>query len=183
VAALAEASGVRVPNRLRNPYLLVPAIAPHIAAVDADIALEIGVIMRAYRELARRADWIVVEGAGGFCVPLNERSHMGDLAVRLRLPIVLVVGVRLGCISHALLTAEAIERRGLMLSGWVANRIDPTMRRYRDNVASLAARLRAPLLGEVPFIAERGARRLAIERALDSTRLAPWLAATGFCAR
>jgi dethiobiotin synthetase len=183
VAALAEASGVRVPNRLRNPYLLVPAIAPHIAAGDLGIELEIGAVVRAYRELACRADWIAVEGAGGFCVPLNERTHMGDLALRLRLPIVLVVGMRLGCISHALLTAEAIERRGLVLAGWVANRIDPAMRRFRDNVASLAARLDAPLWGEVPFVAERRARRLAIEHALDPTRLSPWLSAKGFDAR
>jgi dethiobiotin synthetase len=183
VAALAEASVVRVPNRLRNPYLLVPAIAPHIAADDAGIDLQIGAIMRAYRELSRRADWIVVEGAGGFCVPLNERAHMGDLATRLRLPIVLVVGMRLGCISHALLTAEAIERRGLVLAGWVANRIDPAMRRYRDNVASLSARLDAPLWGEVPFVAERRARRLAIARALDPTRLASWFPAKRFRAR
>ncbi|MGH8665704.1 MAG: dethiobiotin synthase [Burkholderiales bacterium] len=176
VVSLGDASGVRVPNRLRNPYLLLPPVAPHIAAREAGIELQIGAIVRAYRELARRAECIVVEGAGGFCVPLNAHAHMGDLAARLRLPIVLVVGMRLGCISHALLTAEAIERRGLELVGWVANRIDPAMRRYRDNVASLAARLNAPLWGEVPFVAERRARRRALERALEPARLAHWLA-------
>jgi dethiobiotin synthetase len=180
VAALAEASSVRVPHRWRNPYLLAPAIAPHIAAREAGIELRIGTIVQAYRELSRRADCVVVEGAGGFCVPLNARAHMGDLAARLRLPVVLVVGMRLGCISHALLTAEAIERRGLTLAGWIANRIDPAMRRYRDNVASLGARLNAPLWAEVPFVAERRVRRLAFERALEPA----WVAhrcARGIC--
>ncbi|MCC7082512.1 MAG: dethiobiotin synthase [Burkholderiales bacterium] len=173
--ALADASTVRAPDRLRNPYLLRSPIAPHIAARAAGIELQIGTIVRAYHELARRADWIVVEGAGGFCVPLNAHAHMGDLAAHLRLPIVLVVGMRLGCISHALLTAEAIARRRLELAGWVANRIDPSMRYYRDNVASIAARIDAPLWGEVPFVAARRVRRLTIERALKPARLAPRL--------
>jgi dethiobiotin synthetase len=155
----------------------VPAIAPHIAAREVGVELHIGTIVRAYRELSRRADCIVVEGAGGFCVPLNARSDMGDLAARLRLPVVLVVGMRLGCISHALLTAEAIERRGLVLAGWIANRIDPAMRRYRENTSSLGTRLNAPLWGEVPFVAERRARRRALERALQPAWLAHRLAA------
>jgi dethiobiotin synthetase len=167
---------MRVPNRLRNPYLLVPAIAPHIAASAAGTNLEIAPIVHAYRELARRAERIVVEGAGGFLVPLSARAHMGDLAARLRLPIVLVVGMRLGCLSHALLTAEAIERRGLKLIGWVANRIDPAMRCYRDNVASLASRLDAPLVGEIAFVAGPTARRRAFDEALDAGPLAHWLA-------
>jgi dethiobiotin synthetase len=172
VTALAEARGVRAPRRWRNPYLLMPAIAPHIAAREAGIELQIGTILRAYRELSRRADCIVVEGAGGFCVPLNARTHMGDLAARLRLPVVLVVGMRLGCISHTLLTAEAIERRGLTLAGWIANRIDPAMRRYRENVASLGMRLNAPLWGEVPFVADRRRLDCALERALEPAWLA-----------
>lgn len=166
VDALAAASRVRVARRLRNPYCLAPAIAPHIAAREAGVALRIDVIMRAYRELARRAEVIVVEGAGGFRVPLDDDADMGDLAARMRLPVVLVVGMRLGCLSHALLTAEAIGHRDLRLAGWVANRIDPSMRRYRDNVASLRARLNAPLLAELPFLPSKRARRDAIERAL-----------------
>jgi dethiobiotin synthetase len=176
VASLAEASNVRVPQRLRNPYLLAPPIAPHIAAREARIELQGATIVQAYRELARRAERIVVEGAGGLCVPLNDRADMGDLAARLRLPVVLVVGMRLGCISHALLSAEVMQRRGLELAGWIANRIDPAMRRYRDNVESIASRIGAPLWAEVPFVTGRAARRLAVARALDSSELSAWLA-------
>jgi len=171
VEALAAASGMRIARSLRNPYLLEPAIAPHLAAAEAGVRLEIEVMVRAYRKLACRAEVVIVEGAGGFLVPLNERTDMGDLAARLRLPVVLVVGMRLGCLSHALLTAEAIERRGLQLSGWIANRIDPAMRRYRHNVESLRARLAAPLLADVAFVAGAHQRRLAIDCALDSERL------------
>jgi dethiobiotin synthetase len=169
VRALAQASSVAVPQRLRNPCLLVPAIAPHIAAREAGVRLEIGALVRAYRELGRSAEMVVVEGAGGFCVPLDERVHMGDLAARLRLPVVLVVGMRLGCLSHALLTAEAIERRGLELAGWIANRIDPRMRRYRDNVATLRAWFDAPLLAEVPHVRDRRARRHTIDARLEAS--------------
>jgi dethiobiotin synthetase len=180
VEALAVASGMRIARRLRNPYLLASAIAPHLAAAEAGVRLQIPVMARAYRELARRAEVVIVEGAGGFLVPLNERTDMGELAVRLRLPIVLVVGMRLGCLSHALLTAEAIERRGLRLAGWIANRIDPTMRRHQHNVASLRARLAAPLLAEVAFVATAHARRRAIDLALDSAQLARWFSHDAF---
>jgi dethiobiotin synthetase len=183
VEALAAASGMRIARRLCNPYLLAPAIAPHIAAAEAGVRLEIDVMVRAYRALARRAEVVIVEGAGGFLVPLDERVDMGDLAARLRLPIILVVGMRLGCISHALLTAEAIERRGLHLAGWVANRIDPAMHRYRHNVASLRARLAAPLLAEVTFGSTAHRRRLAIDGALDTERLHRWLSHDAFSSR
>lgn len=178
VEALDAASAVRVAVRLRNPYLLRPPVAPHIAAREAGVQLRIDVILRAYRELARHADLVVVEGAGGFRVPLSEHADLADLAARLRLPVVLVVGVRLGCLSHALLTAEAIERRGLELAGWVANRIDPTMRRYDDNVSSLRARLAAPLIAELPFVRSKRARRFALERALDVAAVAGWFRST-----
>src|SRR5690606_18990875 len=173
VEALAAASTVRAARRLRNPYLLAPAVAPHIAAREAGIRLRMDVIVQAYQELARRAEVIVVEGAGGFRVPLDDDSDMGHLAERMRLPVVLVVGMRLGCLSHALLTAEAIEHRGVRLVGWIANRIDPAMSRYRDNVASLRARLEAPLLAELPFVPSKRARRHAIERVLGAAAVAP----------
>ncbi len=133
-------------------------------------------IVAAYRALARRAQAVIVEGAGGFLVPLSDRADMGDLAARLRLPLVLVVGMQLGCLSHALLTREAIERRGLELAGWIANRIDPDMQRYRDNVASLRERLRAPLLAEVGYVGAAHARRRAIDAALAGARIERWLA-------
>jgi dethiobiotin synthetase len=174
VVALEQASPVRAARQLRNPYVLAPAIAPHLAAKEAGVALDIEVMARAFRGLCERARYVVVEGAGGFRVPLDERFDMADLAERLRLPVVLVVGMRLGCISHALLTAEAIERRGLTIAGWVANRIDPSMRRYRDNVRAVQERLHAPLLADVPHIAAARARRAHLDAHLDvSALLAP----------
>jgi len=171
VEALRRAGNVRAARTLVNPYLLAPPIAPHLAAREAGIELEIDVLLRAFRTLARRARWVIVEGAGGLCVPLGDSHDMSELARRLRLPVVLVVGMRLGCISHALLTAEAIARRGLVLAGWVANRIDPAMRRYRDNVDALQERLHGPLLGEVPYLAAGRTRVRAIDYALDSETL------------
>jgi dethiobiotin synthetase len=158
-------------GKLRNPYVLAPAIAPHIAAQEAGIALDIDAMVRAFRSLAERAQYIVVEGAGGFRVPLDERFDLGDLAQHLQLPVVLVVGMRLGCISHALLTAEAIERRGLTIAGWIANRIDPSMRRYRANVQTLQERIDAPMLADVPHIAATGARRARLDAILDVSAL------------
>jgi len=171
VEALKRAGNVRAPRRLCNPYLLAPPIAPHIGARDAGIELEIDVMVQAFRRLVERSRWVFVEGAGGFCVPLDARYDMSELARRLRLPVVLVVGMRLGCISHAVLTAEAIARRGLVLGGWVANRIDPAMLRYQDNVETLRDRLRAPLLGEFPHVAAASARVRRLDRALDSETL------------
>lgn len=172
---LDRASRVRAPKSYRNPYLFAPPIAPHIAAAEAGVELDLGVIARAYIELGRRADLVVVEGAGGFCVPLGEQFDMGDLARRLRLPVILVVGMRLGCISHALLTAQAIDRRGLTLAGWIANRIDADMKRYRDNVRTLQRRIDAPLLADVPCIKLASARQRAIGDLLDVATLARWL--------
>lgn len=179
VERLDRASRVRAPRSLRNPYVLRPPVAPHIAAAEAGIRIDLDVIVRARRELARRADVVIVEGAGGFCVPLNERCDMADLACALGLPIVLVVGMRLGCISHALLTAEAIERRGLPLAGWIANRIDARMRRYRDNVRTLEARIDAPLLADVPCIEHAGSRQREICGLLDVSALVRWLPRPG----
>lgn len=175
VESLARASSVRAPRALRNPYVLAPPIAPHIAAAEAGVTLDLNVIMHAYRALAARAQVVVVEGAGGLLVPLDERRDMGDLARRLRLPVILVVGVRLGCISHALLTVEAIERRGLTLAGWVANRIDARMPRYLANVESLRSRIDAPLLAEVPWIASARLRAATLQERLDIDALSRWL--------
>jgi dethiobiotin synthetase len=118
---------------------------------------------------------VVVEGVGGFCVPLGPRADMGDLARRLRLPVIMVVGMRLGCLSHALLTAEAIERRGLTLAGWIANRIDADMRRYRENVRALQDRIEAPMLADVPRIERAGPRQRSMCDALDLASLVRWL--------
>ncbi len=151
VMALTAASTVAAPVDLINPYRFEPAIAPHLAAKQAGETISLQRIRDAYVALAARADRVVVEGAGGFLVPLNEREDFADLARLLELPVLLVVGLRLGCLNHALLTAEAVQRRGLKFAGWVANRLDATTPAVEQNVQTLCKRLDAPLLGIVPF--------------------------------
>jgi dethiobiotin synthetase len=151
VLALVAASGVEAPRGDVNPYAFAPAIAPHVAAERAGVAIDLETIAAAYGRLAARADVVVVEGAGGVLVPLGPRLDMLDVAARLRLPVVLVVGIRLGCLSHALLSALAIAARGVALGGWIANRVDPAMEAQDANVAALAGRLPAPLVADLAF--------------------------------
>ena len=153
VNQLRAASTLRVGAELDNPYALPEPLSPHIAACRAGVVIDIDLIHARYRQLAAQADAVVVEGAGGFCVPLSDTHTGADLAVALGLPVVLVVGLRLGCLNHALLTAEAIRARGLVLVGWVANRIDPLMQAQDDNVSTLRERLAAPLLADIPWVA------------------------------
>ena len=148
--ALRAASTLAVPPALDNPVLLPDPLSPHIAAARAGVQIDIAAIVRSYQALAAQADAVVVEGAGGFLVPLTDTHTGADLAQALALPVVLVVGLRLGCLNHALLTVEAIRARGLTLAGWVANRIDPDMEAADENIAYLRARLAAPLLAELP---------------------------------
>ena len=148
--ALRAASTLAVSRALDNPYCLPLPLSPHLAARAAGQAISIDVLADRYQQLAALADAVVVEGAGGFHVPLNDTQTGADLAERLALPVVLVVGLRLGCLNHALLTAEAVRARGLRLAGWVANRIDSTMSSVEDNIATLSARLDAPMWADVP---------------------------------
>jgi dethiobiotin synthetase len=151
VVALLQAANVVADLRDVNPYAFVEPIAPHIAAQQAGVRIELAVIAEAYGRLAAAADVVVVEGAGGWRVPLNECEDMADLARVLGLPIVLVVGLRLGCLSHALLTAESIANRRLPWAGWVGNHIDPGMAQIAENVSALKARLPDPCLGLQTF--------------------------------
>lgn len=150
VVRLLAASSVQPPLEWVNPYRYAPPIAPHIAAAEAGRPIDLPVIHRAFERLQSLADVVWVEGVGGFRVPLDEQYDTANLVQTLRLPVVLVVGMRLGCLNHALLTAEAIVNRNLILAGWVANRIDPAMARFETNLETLQARLNAPLLGVVP---------------------------------
>ncbi|MCX9155111.1 dethiobiotin synthase [Niveibacterium sp. 24ML] len=133
-----------------NPLCLREAVAPHIAAASEGVVLDVPPLLAGFEQLAAQADCVLVEGVGGFRVPLDDRLDTADLATALRLPVILVVGMRLGCINHALLTAEAIEARGLALAGWVANTLAPRMNRLDENLEALKARIRAPLLGVIP---------------------------------
>jgi dethiobiotin synthetase len=160
--ALLEASGrdaswldVVTPILLRHP------IAPHIAAEREGRNLSFAPIVSAFEWLKASAEFIVVEGVGGFRVPLEARTDTVDLARTFGLPVVMVVGLRLGCLNHALLTAQAIEAAGLAFGGWIANAIDPGMAAPDENVAALESRLGAPLLGRFPHESEPDARRLA----------------------
>lgn len=168
VESLRAAGNTKCDAVAMNPYCFEAAIAPHIAAEQSGVRMSLDRIVAAYRELAGRADVVIVEGAGGLRVPLNDQSDTADLMQRLDLPVVLVVGMRLGCINHALLTEEAILARGLRLAGWVANRIDPAMPVADENIATLQARLKAQCLGTLPFMAatdpREAARRLTLER-------------------
>ena len=165
--ALRAASTIAVPPELDNPVLLPDPLSPHLAASRAGCRIDVDALIASYRKLAAQADAVVVEGAGGFLVPLTDEATGADLAVGLQLPLVLVVGLRLGCLNHALLTAEAIAARGLRLAGWVANRIDPGMAAVDDNIATLARRLPAPLWADVPHGCT-DARRIPFTDPLDA---------------
>ena len=171
VSLLCAASNIEAPLALVNPYCFKPPIAPHIAAQQTGVRIDLTRISHAYTQLAATADVVIVEGVGGFCVPLNDSENSADLVQRLGLPVILVVGMRLGCLNHALLTAHAIHARQVKLCGWIANRIDPEMAVAADNIAALAQRLAAPLLAEVEFAAAPDPRCIA--RKLDLLHLGP----------
>lgn len=160
VLALRAAATCAVPPELDNPVLLPDPMSPHIAAERAGVQIDIAHLVACHRQLASLADAVVVEGAGGFLVPLSAHETGADLAQALGLPVVLVVGLRLGCLNHALLTAEAIRARGLSLAGWVANHVDPAMLAQENNIAFLQQALQAPLLATIPFQATPDARAL-----------------------
>ncbi|NHC05344.1 dethiobiotin synthase [Azonexus fungiphilus] len=151
VVRIRAASSRQLPDAVVNPYCFAPAIAPHIAAADAGVVIDFARIAATVDTARTAADFVVVEGAGGFCVPFGIDRNAADLARQLALPVVLVVGMRLGCINHALLSAEAIAARGLPLAGWVANRLAPGMQRFAENLATLEQLLPAPCLGVVPW--------------------------------
>lgn len=147
--ALMDAINVELDYRQVNPYAFEPAIAPHIAAARAGVEIRFESLTSIADGI--EADVLVIEGAGGWCVPLNERQMMSDLARALNAEVILVVGMKLGCINHALLSAHQIERDGCQLAGWVANGIDPDMPEYRNNLITLSKLMKAPLLAELPW--------------------------------
>lgn len=170
--ALAAAASVSLPPELATPYLLREPASPHIAAALEGIEIDPRHILACYDRVVEMADAVVVEGVGGFRVPLNDSVDAADLAQQLGLPVIMVVGLRLGCISHALLTAEAIAARGLKLAGWVGNVVDLAMQHGIANVESLSARLQAPLLGCVPRLP--AALPAAAAAHLDFSSLPGW---------
>jgi dethiobiotin synthetase len=166
--ALQGAMTVRARYADVNPYAFEPAIAPHIAAAEAGAAIEFDVLDRAYQRLRMQSDVLIIEGAGGWLAPLDAARGFGDLAARWQTEVILVVGLRLGCLNHALLTAESIERRGLRLCAWVANSIDPGFERRMENVASLQSRLSSPCLGLLAFEPHASPESLAKALVVDA---------------
>lgn len=154
VEQLLVASNVNVTHQQINPYAFDPAISPHLAAKQSGMEIDLSVIHHAYQQLSAKADLVIVEGAGGFLVPINDGQNGADLAKMLNLPVIMVVGMRLGCLNHALLTAQAIQAAGLTLAGWVANCIDPQISMAAENITTLEQRLDCPLLGTLPFCRE-----------------------------
>ena len=140
-----------VPYRQVNPYAFERPIAPHLAARAQGVQIELPVIQAALDSVAQAADRAVVEGVGGWLVPVDETRTMADVAQAMALPVVLVVGVRLGCLNHALLTAAAIDRTDVVFAGWVANRLDPDCEAADETVAALRERLTVPCLGELGY--------------------------------
>ena len=158
VDALQAVASLKVPDRLMNPFVFEPPIAPHIAAADLGLRLTVAQLEQAYRDLrAEGPEFVVAEGAGGWCVPLNETETIADLAKAIGLPVVLVVGIKLGCINHSILTANQVLRDGCRLVGWVANFPGTDVSREHEQIETLEQKLPCPLLatvayGEVPAI-------------------------------
>src|SRR5512146_1104936 len=152
---LMAAANVPAPYEAVNPYCFLPPISPHIAAREAGIAIDLGHLRSRFDSLASSAECVIVEGAGGWLAPISDGASMADLAAALSLPVILVVGLRLGCLNHALLTRESVTARGAAFAGWIANAIDAHFDRPGENLATLATRLGEPPLAHIPFL-ERG---------------------------
>ena len=169
VKAIVAASSIAAPREWVNPYAFIPPISPHLAAKQAGMEIDIEIIRQAYCNLQKISDVVVVEGVGGIMAPLNDRNDVADMAYALDLPIILVVGMRLGCLNHALITEKVIQASGLKLAGWVANQIDPQMNSFDENLHTLKERLNCPLLGVLPF--ERNVSIKNFSTLLDITKL------------
>ena len=147
---LQNESSIEIPYSSVNPYAYEPPIAPHIAAQEAGEKIELDTITACYNEIAKQSDIVIVEGAGGWLVPISGTETMADVAVRLQLPVILVVGMQLGCLNHALLSVASIKASELTLAGWIANHASKHMEKSQKNIDSLTHRISAPLLGVIP---------------------------------
>jgi dethiobiotin synthetase len=167
---LMAASNVTAPYGTVNPYCFEPAISPHIAADECEIQVDLDHIRRNFEALAEHSDWIVVEGAGGWLAPIGPATSVRDLALTLRLPVVIVVGLRLGCINHALLTKLAIASHGAPFAGWIANVVDPLMARRTENLETLIRLFGEPPLAIVPTLAPEAPPLALIDAATNLYR-------------
>ncbi|HXS20514.1 MAG TPA: dethiobiotin synthase, partial [Steroidobacteraceae bacterium] len=152
---LMAAANVSASYEVVNPYCFLPPISPHIAAREAHVTIDLALLRSRFQSLAAASDCVIVEGAGGWLTPISDTATMADLAAALALPVLLVVGLRLGCLNHALLTRQSLATRGVAFAGWIANSIDPKIDRPAGNLATLTARLGEPPLACIPFL-DRG---------------------------
>lgn len=159
--ALIEAAASPAVYEDVNPYCFQPPVSPHIAAKEANVQIDVGMIRAKFMQQAAGADWVVVEGAGGWHAPLSEHQTMADLAWQLSIPALLVVGLRLGCLNHAHLTRLGIEAHGVSFAGWIASLVDETMTRKEENLLALERALGEPALAIVPHASEAGSLVLA----------------------
>jgi len=171
---LQQHSNIELDYDLINPYAFEPAIAPHIAAASEGVRIDIETLNQKLQRIEKQSDCVVAEGAGGWLVPLNDFQTMADLAKRFQLPVILVVGMRLGCLNHALLSVEAIRATGLPLVGWVANQVSVEMNCLDENIATLQQMIDAPMLGQIPHLdtldAETIAARISLPTEPNSLR-------------
>jgi dethiobiotin synthetase len=170
--ALQRNSGVALNYEDVNPYTFAEPTSPHIVSEDEGRPIDAHVLSAGLQALSHKADWVLVEGAGGWYTPLAADWTFADWVQAERLPVILVVGVKLGCINHALLTAQAIAQAGLPLVGWIANDVIPPGKRHAEYLATLTRLLPAPLLGEIPFL-EHGPEAAEPGQYLDLTALRP----------
>ncbi|MFC3031336.1 dethiobiotin synthase [Pseudoalteromonas fenneropenaei] len=162
---LIEASTVHGQYEQINPFCFAAPVAPHIAAKREGKSLSVAMLHEAFREVKTLgADYTLVEGAGGWMIPLNEQQYFADWVFEAKLPVILVVGMKLGCLNHALLTLQAIEQSGAICVGWVANQVDPQMQEYDENLATLKQHLAVPMLAESPY--SEGKPKLKVQPAL-----------------
>lgn len=152
--ALQRNSSVNLRYEQVNPYVFLEPTSPHILSEEQGVPLDFGLFSQGLRTLEQQADWLLVEGAGGWFTPLSAQHTYADWVIQEQLPVILVVGIRLGCINHALLTAQAIQSAGLRCTGWVANNMAPPGKRHAEYLATLTQRLAAPLLGEIPWLVD-----------------------------
>lgn len=151
--ALQKYSSVRMPYDMVNPLAFAEPTSPHIISAEEQRPITASQLSAGLAAVAAQADWVLTEGAGGWFTPLSESFTFADWVVQRQLPVILVVGVKLGCINHALLTSQAVLSSGLTLAGWIANGIQPAGRRHHEYLATLRARIAAPCLGEIPYLA------------------------------
>ena len=161
VQRLMYASNVTLAQNIINPWLLDEPVSPHIAARHAGLEITLPPILRCYQTACEQAEFILVEGVGGLYAPLSDTLSQPDLIRALDIPVILVVGLRLGCLNHALLTVAALAQEGCHLAGWIGNQVDPAFEAQADNIATLRQRIAAPCLGILPYDSQASLNTLA----------------------